>query len=296
MNESTKKISTRYLEWLIPIIGLCFMLFGMYTYNLLKEKSIDTNKEITFKLCNEVSKALHAWISDLISIGKTVSADPRIIQSCLNPENTEYRDIAEKFCEEVHRRFPYNENIPVAIKLPPNKTFKRKINQKWIPISNGTFFIDTVQGKTIGKCGTHISYIPPAFEGKDHFISEVYPSILRGNPIFVISFPVKLNNEVLGALLLSPNMKYFTDRLLENITIGKSGYMWMMDDRGLIISHPDKNYILSKENGEKIAPLEKVEPLSGFRHLYKHAIDGDIYFKEKFNNRLKMYSVSPFNR
>ena len=296
MTKSTKKISTKYLEWLIPIIGLCFMLFGLYTYDLLKNKSIVNNKEITFKLCNEVSKALHSWISDMISIGKTISADPRIIRACIHPENIEYRDIAEKFCEDVHRRFPYHENIPIAIKLPPGKTIQRKINNKWISISNGTFFVDTVQGKTIGKCGTHISYIPPAFEGQDHFISEVYPSILRGNPIFVISFPVKSNNKVLGALLLSPNMAYFTERLLEHITIGKSGYMWMMDDRGLIISHPDKHYILSKESGEKIKPLEQVRPLTNFLPLYKHVINGDVYFQERFNNRLKMYSVSPFNR
>jgi len=272
------------------------MLFGLYTYNLIKNKSIETNREITFKLCNEVSKALHAWISDLISVGKTISADPRVIQACQYPENIAYRDIAEKFCKEVHRRFPYNENIPIAIKLPPNKTIKRKVKNEWISISNGSFFIDTVQGKTIGKCGTHISYIPPAFAGKDHFISEVYPSILRGNPIFVISFPVKLNHNVLGALLLAPNMAYFTERLLENVTIGKTGYMWMMDDRGLIISHPDKHYILSKENGEKIKPLEKVKPLNKFLHLYQHIIDGHVYFKETFDNRLKMYSVSPFNR
>jgi signal transduction histidine kinase/DNA-binding response OmpR family regulator/HAMP domain-containing protein len=296
MKKTTKKISTKYLEWLIPIIGLCFMLFGLYTYDLLKNKSIDTNKEVTFKICTEVSKSLHAWISDLISIGKTVSADPRVIQACLHPENKEYRDIAEKFCTDVHRQFPYNENIPIAIKLPPQKTFERKINNESITISNGTFFVDTVDGKTIGKCGTHISYIPPAFEGQDHFISEVYPSILRGNPIFVISFPVKYNNDVLGALLLSPNMKYFTQRLIENITIGKTGYMWMMDDRGLIISHPNKQYILSKECGEKIKPLEKVKPLSKFLHLFKRVIHGDIYFQETFDNTLKMYSVSQFNR
>ena len=296
MKKPTQKISTKYLEWLIPIIGLCFMLFGLYTYDLLKNKSIDINKEITFKLCSEVSKSLHAWISDLISIGKIVSADPRVIQACLYPENTKYRDIAEQFCNEVNRQFPYNENIPIAIKLPPQKTFKRKINHEWITISNGTFFIDTVQGNTIGKCGTHISYIPPAFEGQDHFISEVYPSILRGNPIFVISFPVKHNNEVLGALLLAPNMKYFTERLIEDNTIGKTGYMWMMDDRGLIISHPNKEYILSKESGEKIKPLEKVKPLRKFKRHFKHVIDGDIYFQETFDNKLKMYSVSSFNR
>jgi signal transduction histidine kinase/CheY-like chemotaxis protein/HAMP domain-containing protein len=296
MKQNVQKISTKYLVWLIPVIGLCFLLFGLYTYDLLKTKSIDINKEITFKLCNEVSKALHAWISDLISLGKTISADPRVIQACLHPENTKYRDIAETFCNDVHRQFFYNENIPIAIKLPPNKTFQRNVNNEWITISNGTFFIDTVKGRTIGKCGTHISYIPPAFEGQDHFISEVYPSILRGNPIFVISFPVKMNDDVLGALILAPKMDYFTERFIENSTIGKTGYMWMMDDRGLIISHPQKQYILSKESGEKIKPLEKVNPLKQFQYHYKHIIDGDTYFQETFNNRLKMYSVSTFNK
>ncbi|KPA09124.1 multi-sensor hybrid histidine kinase [Candidatus Magnetomorum sp. HK-1] len=290
-----KKISTKYLVWLIPIVGFSFMLFGLYTYDLLKNKSIEIHHESAFKIGNEISKALNVWISELISIGQIISDDPRVVQACLHPENVEYRDRAEKFCKEVHRRLPYNENIPLAIKLPEGKTFTRKVNDKLIQISNGTFFVDTVQGRTIGKCGTHISYIPPAFAGKDHFISEVYPSILRGNPIFVISFPVRKNNEVLGALLLSPKMDYFTEKFIEKTSIGKTGYMFMLDDRGLVISHPQKKYILRKEGGEKIKPLEKVKPLKKFEHILEHITAGNTYFQDTFDNRLKMYSVSKFN-
>ena len=290
-----QKISTKYLEWLIPIIGIAFMLFGLYTYDLIKTRSITANKEMTLKLGNEISNALNSWISDQINIGKTLAADPRIIQACLYPENTELRDAAEAFCLSTHRRFPYHENIPLAIKLPEGKSFKRKINNQWIQITNGTFFVDTVEGRTIGKCGTHISYIPPAFDGQDHFISEVYPSILRGNPIFVISFPVKKDDQVLGALLLSPQMGYFSEKFIEKTTFGKTGYLTMIDERGLIISHPQKELILRKENGEKIKPLEKVKPLKKIQHIVSRITQGKIFFQDKFENRLKMYSVSKFN-
>ena len=295
MKKSTRKISTKYLVWLIPIIAFSFLLFGLYTYDLLKKKSIQVNKERSIKLGNEISKALNVWISELISIGQIVANDPRIIRACLNPDNIEYRDEAEAFCNEVHRKLPYNENIPIAIKLPTGKVLKRKINDKLINITNGTFFVDTVQGRTIGKCGTHISYIPPAFAGKDHFISEVYPSILRGNPIFVISFPVKKDNRVLGALLLAPKMDYFTEKFIENTSIGETGYICMLDDRGLIISHPEKKYILSREDGKKIKPLEKVKPLKKFKHILEHIISGDIYFKDFFDNHLSMFSISKFD-
>jgi len=181
-----RKISTKYLIWLIPIIALAFLFFGFYIYKLMKIESIAINKEISEKLAEEVNRALMVWISEQIKIGKTIAADPRIIKACNYPQNYKIRNNAEDFLNEMHDRFPYNENIPVAIKISSGKKFFRKINGKNIPIHNGNFFMDTVNGATIGKCGTDISYIPPAFSGKDHFISEVYPSILRGNPIFVI--------------------------------------------------------------------------------------------------------------
>jgi len=291
-----QKISTKYLIWLIPIIGIAFMLVGIYTYNLIKQHSLIANQEMTSKMGEEISKALKTWICDQIKIGKTLAEDPRIVQACLNPQDKAIRNKAEAFLIKVHRRFPYHENIPLAIKMPLEQSFQRKVDHRWVQITNGTFFIDTVNGRTIGKCGTHISYIPPAFAGQDHFISEVYPSILRGNPIFVISFPVKKDNRVLGALLLSPQMNYFSEMFIEKTTFGKTGYICMIDNRGLIISHPQQELILRKENGQKIKPLEKVYPLSQVKHIVDRIFQGETYFQETYENRLKMYSVSHFDR
>ena len=49
---------------------------------------------------------------------------------------------------------------------------------------------------------------------------------------------------VIGAVIVAPQMNYFTDRFINSIKAGQSGYMFMMDDRGMIIAHPEKENII----------------------------------------------------
>jgi len=60
------------MVWLIPIIGIGFILFGIYTYNLINNRSIASNQEITFKLGGEISKALFSIKISKRYLGKQI--------------------------------------------------------------------------------------------------------------------------------------------------------------------------------------------------------------------------------
>lgn len=93
-------------------------------------------------------------------------------------------------------------------------------------------------------------------EGKYYFISQVYPSLLRGNPIFVVSAPVKdEDGRLLGAVIVAPQMSYFTELFVDKIKVGKTGYMTFFDDPGLLIGHPDKTLILNHDVVEATRPI-----------------------------------------
>lgn len=274
-----RKISTQYLLLLVPAISLLFIAFVIAVYYLGKPDALRTNRELSEVIAKKTNQALMRWLEEQIRTAQTIAHDPRVVAVCLSPKDVQSRGAAQQFLSEMHKRHPYYENIPLAARLPEGKTFALDIEGENKIIGDGNFFIDTVNGKTIGKCGPQFSYVKNVFAGKPYYISEVYPSILRGNPIFVVSAPVIHNGEIVGVTVVAPRMDYFTEFFIDKSVIGKTGYMWMVDQTGMIISHPRKKMILNPESRDSIKPImEKIH-------------EGKSYFLSSFEGQSKAYYV-----
>jgi len=276
---NSRKISTQYLLLLIPAISLLFIAFGIVVYSMGKPEAMKTNQELSEIITKKTNQALIRWLDEQIRTAQTIARDPRVVEVCLSPEDSSRRLAAQKFLSEMHARYGYYENIPLALRLGEGKTISVDVQGEKKVLGNGNFFIDTVGGKTIGKCGPQFSYIKNVFEGKPYFISEVYPSLLRGNPIFVVAVPVLHNGQIIGATIVAPRMDYFTEFFVEKSTIGVTGYLVMIDQDGMIISHPQKNLILNDKARESIKPImDKIGA-------------GESYFLADFDGSLKAYYV-----
>jgi methyl-accepting chemotaxis protein len=276
---NSRKISTQYLLLLIPAISLLFITFGIVVYSLGKPEAMKTNRELSEIIAKKTNQALIRWLEEQIRTAQTIARDPRIIDVCITPSDTQKRSAAQKFLSEMHSRYPYYENIPLALKLADGQTVSIDVQDEKRIIGNGNFFIDTVGGKTIGKCGPQFSYIKNVFAGKPYFISEVYPSLLRGNPIFVVAVPIEHNGEIIGATIVAPRMDYFTEFFIEKSVIGTTGYLVMVDQSGMIISHPQKKLILNEKGRDLIKPV--MDKISA----------GESYFLSSFEGNRKAYYV-----
>ncbi|MDD5168826.1 MAG: methyl-accepting chemotaxis protein [Syntrophales bacterium] len=274
-----RKITAQYLLLLIPAISFLFLTFGIVVYYLGKPEAIKTNHELSEIIAKKTNQALIRWLEEQIRTAQTIAQDPRVIETCLAPTDARKRAAAQKFLSDMHLRYPYYENIPLALKLDEGKTVSIDVQGEEKEIGNGNFFIDTVGGKTIGKCGPQFSYIKNVFAGKPYFISEVYPSILRGNPIFVVAAPVERNGNIIGATIVAPRMDYFTEYFVEKSVIGTTGYMVMIDQGGMIISHPQKKLILNKDGRDLVKPI--MDRISA----------GESYFFSSFDGHRKSYYV-----
>lgn len=276
-------VAGQFLIYIIPVLIISLLIFSGIFFTFLKNQEIDKHSASAEILIEKTNKALMQWIDSQISIAKIIAANPQIIDICLNPLNEEARQTAQLYLSDMHARFKNNENIPIALKLDNDESLDLNINGRKIEITNGNFIIDTVKGKTIGKCGPDFSYIPPIFEqDKEYFISEVYPSILQGAPIFVISVPVKIDSKVLGAVVVAPRMDYFTDMFIEDAKLGNTGYLFMIDDRGTFISHPEKEYILKNETNNSAA------------NIIQNIKAGENSFVTYYDDIKKIYSVARF--
>ncbi len=279
----TSSLAFNYLKWIIPFLIMILIAFGITSF--IRDKKLAVSKHITLgeNLTQGVNNALRTWIEDQIRIIKNIAEDPRVKKALANPGNPILLKEADSFLEEMHKRHPFYENLPLSVKLPKNKKIRVRTETGIKVITDGQFITDTVEDKTIGKCGSNFSYIKSLYEGKDHYISKVYPSLLRGNPIFVISAPVKYRGRLVGVAVIAPQMSYFTDKFVDSTKVGKTGYMAMTDERSMIIAHPNKKLILNKKSQEHTSAV------------LKHIAAGETHFKETYDSRTRNYIMSKFD-
>lgn len=280
--KSKGKVANRYLLWLLPSILIMLILFAGFSYYLQLENQQKGHRQIGEIITGSTIHALQTWISDQIRIAKTIAEDSRVVAACRQPNNRAIVAEAQRYLQSLHDRYPYYENLPISIRLNKDQKLPFTGQGRTLELKDGNFFIDTVKGKTLGKCSPKFSYIKNIYEGKDHYISDVYPSILRGNPIFVISAPIKINKEVACTTVVAPQMDYFTERFLKGTKIGTTGQLQMIDERGLIISHPDTSRILKKESQQN------------FLHITKRIKNQERYFEEREDNIEKSFVVADF--
>lgn len=278
-----RSVAGQYLLWVVPAIVLLLGGFGVLMFRMEREGELRKHEVVARVITDKTNQALRQWIDMQIRLVWLIAADPRVKALCQSPLDPTTRRAAQEYLTEMHQLFPYCENIPVALRLPKGETLELATKDGVRRIGNGNFIMDTVQGRTLGKCGPQFSYIQETFGGKDYFISEVYPSILRGNPIFVVAAPVRQEGKVMGAVIVAPRMDFFTEQFLDQGRIGETGYLVMMDERGMVISHPRREWILNTESARSMEPI--MERIRG----------GQTQFEARFKNRRKYYTAVPFS-
>ncbi|KGM96321.1 hypothetical protein Z968_06740 [Clostridium novyi A str. 4552] len=94
-------------------------------------------------------------------------------------------------------------------------------------------------------------YFKDALNGQPS-ISDTIISRVDGRSIIVLSAPIKdENGKIIGVLADSVYAEYFT-KSLKNVKIAKTGYAYLVDKTGLVLSHPKKEKIAKKIDSESI--------------------------------------------
>jgi methyl-accepting chemotaxis protein len=86
-------------------------------------------------------------------------------------------------------------------------------------------------------------YFKEALKGNENF-SQVIMSKDTGGPIFVLAAPVVEKKVVVGVLFGAIDINVLSSKFIDPIKIGKSGYAYMFNKKGIIIAHPDKSNIM----------------------------------------------------
>lgn len=275
--EYRTKISTRYLVYIIPILLTVFVALSYIFFNIERNIQYQSTREFNEKILVQANKTLQYWIDDQLSTVRLIAADPRVIEACSDPTNPELVNQANMFLRSVQEQNKFYENIALSSNLPANFSFSlTAVDGKSYVIKRGNFFADSSKGASIGKSNTEHPMAKAIYhDNKDHIITHVYRSLIYGNPAFIISVPVKKGDKLAGAVHMALPMSYFTDKFINEVKIGDTGYLFMIDDKGLFISHPEKDWILNDKKTEELQPL--TEQIVAGKGAFNYSLNSSDY-------------------
>lgn len=264
---------------MVMILVILVLIYTLVLYNNETESAKKDFIEIGLHLTGQSAQSMELWIEDQITMSQLV-ADHPIIKTLLQfPTNPVNRYEARVLLEGLHNRYSYYEAIPIAIFT--DEPFTVLNRRESVSINNGTFVMDSVQGNLVGKGGLGLSYVREIREGKAYYISEIYESINSGEPIIAISSPIYYNDTLLGAAVVAPKIDYFSSRFVKEARYGESGYMFIIDGRGLTVAHPDSKHIM--KTYEEQGPSEQ--------QIINTILSGQTYFQDVYNETNKSYYV-----
>lgn len=95
-------------------------------------------------------------------------------------------------------------------------------------------------------------------------VIEPYPSIspVNGHPIMVFAAPV-VDEEFRGALIAGLDLMGLAEQYLTNKSYGEEGYPFIIDDRGIVLSHPVGATVLADLSSEPFFQQMKGDYLEG---------------------------------
>ncbi|MPM33379.1 Methyl-accepting chemotaxis protein McpB [bioreactor metagenome] len=104
---------------------------------------------------------------------------------------------------------------------------------------------------------TDRDYFKGAMAGNT-FITDVYISVATNAPTITISAPIKdKSGKVIGVVASDIGLKAVWE-IAERTAIGSTGYVYVVDQNGTLIAHPDKERVLKKDNVKSNAAVQAV--------------------------------------
>ena len=214
----------KLLVTLIPIVVITVGALALLSYQTSSKVLISQEQEIMEQMVGKTLDELRMWIADR-EREVVLFSENGVFQAACQGKRIEE---AQARLDEYQKASPMYENIFLAD-------------------TNGKLFMDSIGGKSLG---VEIKKIPgfkanaeKAEEGKV-WISDVMPSPATGRPVCLVTAPIKASGQLVGIMGTPVELMVFSDAYIGKTKIGKTGYLFMVDSKGAMLAHPEKEKIL----------------------------------------------------
>lgn len=154
--------------------------------------------------------------------------------------------LAEGYLLKSALKDPNSNNIEASNKKLKEVSEENKKFEGLLVLDATGKVISAADENVIGIDMSQRDYFKTAMKGESS-ITNVMKSKITGDPVFVLAQPVMSDGKIVGALAIANSMTYIYNNIIKPVTAGDTGYVFMNDDKGIVIAHPDKNLVLDKD-------------------------------------------------
>jgi len=218
-----KELTLRYKIILVGItaVFISLLITGSVIHFELSNSLLDIYKKKAVQLAKDMSVILDITIQEEIKLATVISTDQVIIKGLSAGDYLLIRDHLKLINKA-------NPSYPLPILIIDKSGFAQITgfmeNNAPVDVSDRKYFKDVKNGKT-------------GIEGP---ITSRYGD----SRIFMIAKPMYNGKEFIGAVAIALNTDFFV-KTTSSIKLDKTGYAFITDNTGLVLVHPNKDYIFN---------------------------------------------------
>lgn len=249
------KLKSKFIALFTIFALLPLILFGVISNYMVKTNTFEDSTEQLESITTTTSNS----IGDVIDLLKNISTDISL------------RDDVTKYLTTINAKGSSpEEKEKITTRFKSDIERFSDLETLLVLDKNGTVIIDSLES-LVGKDLSTMDYYKSLKEAKKIQVSKVKKSIGSGNPISVIAVPIIKNNELQGTLLSTINLTSISNSYIKDVKIGTNGSVFIVQDDGTMIAHPNNDEILN-QNFLKID--ESTEVFKNLNGLTKYTYNG----------------------
>lgn len=241
------KIKNKFIVMFTSFAIIPLIVAGILIFSINNKISVENAKNTLINQEKSVKISLENLETIMEKIGNEMSYSTNTIDYLIELNSSKMNPTAEAIIINEFKRYQihygFYENIVLIDK-------------------NGVGLLDAV-GAISGKDLSNMNYFTEVKKQKRIYISPVKESITTKKPVFVIAEPVLDNSgELLGVIAQTIDLRLLSRQYLANNKVGETGYIYIIQNDGTTVAHPNEGEILKKnildtDFGKKIISTKK---------------------------------------
>ncbi len=209
----------------VAAVFIPFLIAGVIIYIQLSSSLMEITEERAVHIAADTSELIHVILTKEIELATSIAVDPVMVEASKSADYRLAQTKLEAICERIGKSL---YNLFLADKMGTIRADSRFKEQKGLNLSDRDYFQRAKQGKT--------SIFGPYWPRGD-----ATPDM----PIFMVSVPIQDEKGFLGIIGM-PFETNFTAKAISEKKAGKTGFSFVINQKGLILTHPQKEYTLKR--------------------------------------------------
>jgi methyl-accepting chemotaxis protein len=236
-------VSRTVLFWVFLALVVVFGSLGVFQYTTLTRLAEGAYHSQATQLFTSVEKSFQVIFDENLAKMDTLSGSPavrRVMEATTGP--VPVAD-ASATLEAALKSTPYCEGValnwlgdPITVKTSAGRL---------VTVNKGATIAHATEA-VIGRDFSDREYSQKIVEGNEVWLASPTLSRVSNKPNVVLAKAIKVNGQVKGYLMMSFVLEFFTRTFVDDVTLG-TGYLSLIHASGVVMAHPDKKLILTKE-------------------------------------------------